>query len=514
MFRKSLLLGLLAFFAAFSIHAQNSESHHYRTEDSAVAFDYAAAWTVEAYRHVFDTSYEFALLTPAYNPFQNPADRSQIFIEIINPENKDFAENMETAEDFADYTIREGFGRRVNLEEVEIAGMTGVRSEVISNRDRDTILFAFVLENGWMIIASINAPQEPLSFNDNDIDNGESDLLALLESLEFDVTAAETVFERNLDAYDTSDIELGESYTSDDGLMIFAYPEDWEMLQGDGFGAMVGTIGYIYEFSVDLDEEDAELYLMVFEVGNGYYNQPMDANTPEEYLHKMRNSENGTVSEFRIGNYDAVSLVSRIEGSYRQEISYALNEEWIVLVSLEAASEHALEAYEAGLVAMIATIQFTVGASFIEFPMLSVTLPEPWEVATASTSSEGYNIKLQSGDREQYQDASIFIYLRTLESADLLDAAEGDLEDLMAGLSPVEFETSIIEIGDYEVLQSEIQEIEGQRGGLYAAVSLIRLDEDWFFFAVSQSVVEDEVQSILADVETIIAEMEISLSEE
>jgi hypothetical protein len=454
-------------------------------------------------------------LTPTYTPFQSPEERSQIFIELINSETNDYARDFETAEDFVSYTIENEFGVDSETTETEIDGQLAVRSSPIINdaRHRQTILYAMLRDDGWAVLASINAPDNPSSLYGNNIESGEAELLSILESLEFDADSAERPFERNLAVYNTSGVMLEESYISDDGLMMLQYSSDWEIENADILSTMVANISYYVEFK--LAHENITVEVMLIKIGDEYFNQPRDEDTPEEYLYASRNSEDSDVQQFRIGEFDAVKLIEAEGQAITQTITYALDDSWIAMVIMSSASETLLNQYESTVVAVMETITYTTGANFIDSPILNVSLPDPWQMVRAEQYNGVYQFFLVSSDEARLRYGEIIIFVANLETLGAVETAKEGLEALLSEASTVDYETEIITIDDYEVLRSNIATVEESGGAnFYAAASLFLVDANWMFFAITQSGNQEDIPEMLETIDTIITTMEITLPED
>jgi hypothetical protein len=511
MFKQCLVVFGILLISIFQISAQDSDTRTYNSENGAVQFSFSGEWTLEDQGITFNTLYRFALWTPKYLPMA-PQDRSRILIEFINSETNDYAQDFETAEDFAGYIIGTEEVVNANFTETEIAGNSAVRSSSLSG-DRIIVMYTIFRDDSWAVVASINAPTSPPSYQDNDLESGEEALISILESLVFDSEAAATPFERNLEVYDTSDIKLGENYSSDDGMITLQYPSEWEIKDTSELTDFTAIIVYFIEF--ELPNENIEISFSIIEIGSEALNPARDADTTEEYLHALRYSEESEVKQFQIGEFDAVSGRATEGEESRQIITYAINDEWITQSSVTAISNELLEQYEASVVAIMESINFTIGAGFIAFPFFNVDLPQPWEVASAYTENETSEFVLQSSDETKFQDAAIFLFLENLEDAGLSEAAEEGLETLLANISTIEYETEIITIDDYEVLRGGTSSVTASNGRVYyLGISLTIVNDNWVFAAYAQSSQEEDIPIMLQDISTIIADMEITFRED
>ncbi|MBK9123611.1 MAG: hypothetical protein IPM16_10910 [Chloroflexi bacterium] len=180
------------------------------------------------------------------------------------------------------------------------------------------IVYVIVRDDGWIVHADLAAPPDEVA-------SGETVMLGLLESLEFDAQAAAIPFERNLPVYDVSGVTLDQNFTSDDMLFSLQYPSTWGAATYNMIGAeqQVGA-------GLSFADPDAgvELNVVVIDVTRNEMGLPLDMDTPQEFMRAAREARSDVIgpgrlieiSEFRIAENDAVSFITQVEDHYTQTV--------------------------------------------------------------------------------------------------------------------------------------------------------------------------------------------------
>lgn len=476
-----------------------SNESGYVSEDNAIQLNYPSDWTIEEQDIIFGEYYRFVLRTSQPNPFGGPP-RSRILFELIDRNDNDM-EDLETPLEFVEDALA-GFVDFDDVQDLTLLDSPSVRVAFGNTAGSPTILYSIVLNDEWVILASI-LPEEDKQ------DTGEDDLLFILESIEFDLEAASTPFVRDLDEYDFGDVALTNDYVSEDANLSLSYSDNWNLADTNEMTNFSSLISYMLQF----EQDDVAINIGVFDVTDGGLNAPPDANSPYEVMLSLRQSDADSMEEFLINEYEVVSTRAVVDGASQQTIVFALNNNWLVQASVKASSEEELDAVEPTFIATLASLEFAVGASYIASPVLNVELPEPWGLGLMEfENGVRYEFILRPSDNDDPNGPRILIQIADLEPLDLLDVVEDDgLDGLLELILPDGLGWDEIMIADYEAVQTEVISPDE---GLYASYTIMLLEEKWIFLAYTAGFDEDIMESLQEDINTIIETMEITLPED
>lgn len=252
-------------------------------------------------------------------------------------------------------------------------------------------------------------------------------------------------------------------------------------------------------------------------IGSSSFRQPLDRDTPEEFVNFYRSSPINAVRQFRIGEFDAVHLresdgKANENGDAIQLVTFELNDEWVALFLSKTSSYEIMDKYEPSIVAVLESINLQLEAGYTAFPFFIVELPQRWEAISGNFNDNKHNITLASSDNPQLLFPRIFIYVEKLEGFALENGGKDILETVIPNPRETDFETQIVTIDDYKVLASNPSYITTSLGlEGYQAITITFIQQDWVFVAVAESPDEEDIPIMMEDIRTIITNMEITL---
>ncbi|MEO1289261.1 MAG: hypothetical protein AAFV93_15975, partial [Chloroflexota bacterium] len=303
--KKLIALIVIALSATISTFAQTTDAT-YTSEDGAIIFDYPSEWTIEEQEIEFAVRYNFELWTPDPNPFAS-IDRSRIILEFVTRDER-VRQRLSTPLEFAEYELLD-YAEIDDVEESDEFDVEAVRIELDTGNSFPIVFYSLVLNDDWVVFGSISAPMDVL-------DNGEEALIAILDTIEMDVEATETPFERDLEPYDVSSIDLDETYESDDKSVSFDYPDSWEIFTDDTYTNFSVNTAYFVEF----EQDDYDITIQVIDQTDPGINTSRDSDSPYEYLLQLRQYNEGTVTQFQVNEEDAVRLIIENDDEWLQLI--------------------------------------------------------------------------------------------------------------------------------------------------------------------------------------------------
>ena len=504
---KTIGLLIIALFIVTSVTAQNEATRTFMSEDGAVQFNYPDGWTIVQQNTTFNAAYRYEFWTSSSSLALYLGTDGRIFMEILNPGELDYPNNLVTPLDFAKYTLRSD---KLDASETEIAGYPAVR--VLQHGDVSDRLgrfYAIVRDDDWVVLISVGTSAA-------NIDDGESALLEIAESLVFDANAAATPFVRNLEQYDISRIELAEIFTSNDGNVTLQYPSDWEMSSFVFPQPPEAAIGYFLNFTVP--ESIADITITVMDVTNDFYNYPLDQNSPQEYMREQRRlaTENG--AQFRIGDSDATSVLLTDEEGVQQTIAFALNDEWVTTAEISATDAATAASYEPTTVAVLDSLKLTLGTPYITSPVLTARLPESWQLGkTEQAEGEFYVFTLRPVGPIDPMGPRILIQLihlgpeRAAEIPSGIAGLKAIVDQAISQAATIQSQPERLKIDEYRILRVHVY-VENQKA--YGAYTLFWVDQNWLMLIWTGSSAQEDVTRMVRDSETIIEDMTLMLSED
>jgi Protein of unknown function (DUF3105) len=279
-------------------------------------------------------------------------------------------------------------------------------------------------------------------------------------------------------------------YKSDDGLLTFAHPAAWELGE-----AAFDDAGYSVAFTLP----DAEVRIQVVDVSD---------DSAEAFLSAQRKDSEGWVTEFAIGDFDAISSTLS-SGDY--QIAFALDETHVAVGVIAAKSSEIALGHEQAVVEVLASLQFgdagTTGAR-IESPVLNIDLPPGWESASSQLQGDYFQFVLSPTDGgENY----ILIEILDLESRGLVETVQqngvGTLMSQLPGGGDAEAET--LTIGSFEASRAIGLNASTSK---FTAYTLFVVQESWLVAISAAADTEIAARAMLSDVDAIIVEMEDGIS--
>lgn len=268
-------------------------------------------------------------------------------------------------------------------------------------------------------------------------------------------------------------------FKSDDGVLTFTYPAEWELSGSEAHSA---------RFTL----ADAEVTISV-----------LDVDAPQAFLDAQRGDTEGWVTEFRIGEFEAIAS-TLTSGAY--QIAFALDAAHVVVGVITAESSEIALNYEQVVVDVLAALRFEgVGAAggVIESPILNIALPVGWESVSEQLQGDYFQFVLRPSDEsdERY----ILIEILDLEARGLLDRVRADgagvLLSQLPGAEGEEVEN--VTIGDFEISRAV-----GFSEPNFVTYNLFVTDETWLVAISAAADSEVAARAMLADIGAIIAEME------
>ncbi len=322
-----------------------------------------------------------------------------------------------------------------------------------------------------------------------------------------------------------ADISLSETFTSLDELFSLRYPAGWQVedfnVVGDPHQAAFGLV-----FSVPA--ADTQVMVIVTDV-TGELAYPDNLNTPAEMMDGARNGDELVVGplntlleqgELRVGDLDAVKLVIEGETGTSLQVFCALNDQWMAMLNIQADNPALPAQYEAAGIAVLASLRFALGESFIAAPVFHAELPEHWVFYTSDQEAGYYRFGLRPRGDLSFQGDRIVIVFSDLTGGTFLNTIR--LEGLEAGLA-------LIISGDRAYIETEVENLTfagydavtaGAKMGAYpdAYYQYVAgmIDESWLFLVIG--VARDEsadgepaVADLISDAEAIIEGAELTL---
>ena len=529
---RTLLVTLVIGWFALSVCAQDTTIISYSSEDGALQFGYPSEWFLEEQFTQFNDLYHYVLWNPARTEVDywfGSENHSRILLDVRNANSPNFPDDIVTLQDYADYALSnyyvEPYTARNTRVEV-LAGYPVIRMDISSLSEHSERLYVLVRDDGWSVFACLAAPA-------NQFDRHIDDLVAIIESLMFNAERAAIPFEQNLELFDVSNIELTETYINADGTLNFRYPAGWNLLKQGRTGGFSGTVDLFNSYVIFTpDDYQGTIRIEVLDTINEGLGLPFDQNTTLEYMIARRNHwirlhetlseefeitythhypDENSITEFRIGAYDAVSSISRFTDIdvVQQQITMALNDTWVAEAFITNTSIENVAQYEAETVALLASLRFPIGQSFITSSLLTVNLPETWVYDTNYQDSDldyQYILRPIADDIE----ANIVIELVNSEfygaTTDRLSLVE--VRERLSSDTAFEVNPQTLVVNNYEVLQAK-----GIISGWFFEYLVFIANEDWIIFVFSVSEVEEEIEAISPELYAIISTLELTLPE-
>ncbi|MEM9950561.1 MAG: hypothetical protein AAF846_03080 [Chloroflexota bacterium] len=408
-------------------------------------------------------------------------------------------QRLSTPLEFAEYELLD-YAEIDDVEESDEFDVEAVRIELDTGNSFPIVFYSLVLNDDWVVFGSISAPMDVL-------DIGEEALIAILDTIEMDVEATETPFERDLEPYDVSGIDLDETYESDDKSVSFDYPDSWEIFTDDTYTNFSVNTAYFVEF----EQDDYDITIQVIDQTDPGINTSRASDSPYEYLLQLRQYDEGTVTQFQISEEDTVSLVIENNDEWLQLIAYAIGDKWVASSLVYAPTEEDLQAIEAEVVATLASIAFAEPVASLWSPILSAELPNDWELTQSEFNQDEHQFMLSTNDDSRLRNAQMIIGVSNADSMGVADIIEEDGAEgfLVSALRLDEDEVETLMVGDYEIVRTEIIE----NDDIFIQHSVTAID-GWVFLGITASPNEDDMSEILEALDAIIEDMEITLPED
>lgn len=543
---RKLLITVLFFLVVYPAFAVDKSNGTYASEDGAVQFTYSGEWTLEDQIQTFNQRYLYQLWTNSseLTAYLGNSNNSRILIELINPTTSAFPRNLTTPQEYADYILSKPvnydsfnhkmFGvygnslkdtmnnddntRKFNTIYVSptwftaepaaswdltISGDPGVRIALKfpAEANRHAVLDVVVRKDGWVIVASVNTPPEELI-------SGERSLLEIVKSLVFDAKKAGIPFKRDLKTYDFGKISLRATYTTTDGNFEVRYPAGWHVTDLSYGEPAMGVIFAQFE----PPDKAVELDVFVLDTTSETMGLSPTQNSAEEFMQEQRRLAAVNGSQFRIGTYDAVKLLTTKNGESKREIYFALNDSWIAGASISGKDATSVTEYEASAVAVLASLKFTLGESLIDFEVLHVALPEAWMHETNKhQDNDFYQFVLRPANRADFSTRYIVIELVNLKARGYGKVTITDLKRILSQLVTRIDKSRTITIGDYEALRAEAFV---QDSASFEEYTMYMLNDKWLIVLYGGADTLEVARGTVKDINAIVKDMEVSLPDD
>lgn len=270
-------------------------------------------------------------------------------------------------------------------------------------------------------------------------------------------------------------------YKSDDGLLVFQHPAEWEL-------------GADEAYTVQFTLPDAEVTIQV-----------IDEDSPEAFLEAQRKGSAGWVTEFAIGDFAAISSMLT-SGAY--QIAFALDDSHVVVGVIEAETSEIASGHEQAVVDALASLRFGAAGAGIESPVLNIPLPAGWENVSSQMQGDYFQFVL----RPTSEGGGIYILIEILDLAarGLLERVQAEgVGALMSQLPAAGAEVEALTIGSYDLARAIGSNETSPR---FTAYTLLVAEESWLVAITAAADTEIAVQATLLDVDAIVAALETGLS--
>ncbi len=276
------------------------------------------------------------------------------------------------------------------------------------------------------------------------------------------------------------------TFTSDDEQLTFDYPAEW--VAGEA-----SDDAHTAQFTLS----DAAVTVKVVDVSD---------DSAEAFLSAQRKATDGFVTEFKIGDFDAIAS-TLTSGEY--QIAYALDETHVAVATITAKSGEIALAHEQEVVDVLASLRFgDSGGAVIESPVLNISLPPGWVSDSEQLQGDYFQFVVRPSDGTDTR--YILIELLDLDARGLLEAVQADgVESLMVQLPGGGEETEAVTIGNFEAARA-IGFNESTSN--FRGYTLFVVQESWLVAITAAADTEIAVRAMLPDVDAIIAEMETGLN--
>lgn len=535
--RKIVVL-IVLFLLTWPTLAQVSTHKSFASDDGAVQFTYPTEWTIEDQLTSFNQRYLYILWTDSDDPLMDNNDRSRVLLEIVNPLTSQYPENLSTPLDYATYNFSmtetknlanhkvfavmpplvsisvgeeasqppdfstKWYSARISASKAfTLATDPAERIELLfpDVAHRQGILDVVVRSDQWITLASITTPEGKLK-------SAEQTLLDLVQSLKFDAKKATIPFKRNIDVYDVSNIPLSLTYISAGGNLELSYPHDWQIIKDEPYENPPAA--YYLQFAPS--KEDAKLVIMILDTTRDIFGYGRNRDSSSEFMREMRLANVNKGSQYRIGNYDAVSIIQAKDNNMQQLLCFGLNEFWVTCATVTAKNTNVLTQYEAPMVAVLASLKFGLGEPVINTAGIRFNLPEDWKLDTTQQENGDYYLfTLRPTGIKRYMDLHFTIEMVDLKARGYIKKPTiKELKAMLAHMPTTVNESHVETIGDFRVLDSQVF---NETEKIYGENTLCMLNERWLLVIWGYAYTADEAQGTIPIIDSIIKGIELAL---
>jgi len=276
------------------------------------------------------------------------------------------------------------------------------------------------------------------------------------------------------------------TFTSEDGLLTFDYPSDWEM------GEAAFEAG---AYSVPFTLPNAQVTIKVIDVSE---------DTPEAFLSAQREASEGGVREFDIGEFAAVSS-ALTSGEY--QIAFALNDTHVAVAVIEAESSDVALEHEPLVAEVLASLRFGMAqaeAATIESPVLNITLPSGW--ASISNQLQGDYFQFGLRPVDETDERYILIEFLDLAPRGLADIVRSEgVGTLMSQLPGGDSDPETLTLGGFDLVRAVGFNESTSR---YVAYTLFVVEDSWLVAISAGALTEEDASALIEVIDEIVVEME------
>ena len=513
MYKRVFLLAVLLLLVSI-IAAQDDSTITYISQDGAVQFEYSTDWMFNFEIPQYNVLYSYDFMVPMVTDIEDvPRDNRQskmivgfpignlsdpyystIRMAIVNPSTAEFLPELDTLEEYAEMTTGASLE---DANELEIAGYPALRVADTDIYLREHVGRAYFImrDDGWLISVKLSIPQEYIERQDELVQT-------ILETLVFDDGVAAEPFERNLEAYDYSNVELSKTFTYSDGCFTVEYPEDWEAIEPDPRFVSPPT-----QVQFTVLDDNVEITVLIVSIA---YTGGM---TPQSIMEQRRNVSQDIAREFLIDDKEAVSIDRWVDkDTFRQVVSFALNDAWLAEGLIDAESEEIVSNYETTLVAMLASLEYIEIQTIETISELNTQIPENWVIYQMDFQHGAYYqtilIPVEGSD---LPDVAISIMLLNLDATGWRETVnlEG-VDGFLSAIATLEGELETLVVADYEIIRGQTS----YEGNDYVYMdNVFLISDDWLVFAEVIADTVEESESFLPLIDSMIEEMELNVEE-
>lgn len=524
---KALLILSFLIFLVRPVSAQNVAFSDFLSADHALYFPYPDDWSLVRHSIVFDAHYAVELSASAIVPGEPACNRgcpAAILLDMVHSHVVPGLEDVDSAYHYADQLLAEPIveHRELEVSSYPAAWITptdalmslsnvwmfdhAVPEPLTAIHLGDESLLAgrlmiILRDDGWVLIIRVITPGEVI---DTLVESAQH----MATHVSFDPLLASTPLPGNLPSLDISGIRLTNVFVTDDQLLTFLYPDTWVLLESTTVGEpSLSAIDALFS----LPGENTEAVIHIWDSTGDYGAQESQAN-PFEYAQAVLLYPEGTVAQYRIGDRLGISVTSRESNTVQQTISMMLNDHWIASGKLRTARRITADQHASEIAAVLESVSFALGESWIRSPVVSVSLPEEWIFASNRQTAHVYGFVLHPRALTETGDEYINILIVDITETALQDSIEregiGPILESLAVSDGAEFTPSeAVEIGEYQAAHIATHVNEQQ----YREYFSLMVGEDWLMLITGAAPSIEKARETVPCIDRILEQAEFTL---